>query len=688
MNFFAYQEQARRMTVRLVILYAASLLLVFAAIHLLVAAIVGNVTGEIRQDNASSYSPPSSDPFDLTLYAFRDPLLLLIDLSAVTLIIGGGTLYKISELKRLDGDGIASHLGGKRLTKTPDVPWRERRLLNIVEEMAIAAGINTPNVYILRGEQSINAFAAGFSLPTSVVAVTQGAVEYLTRDELQGVIGHEFSHILNQDTRLNMKLIGILFGLEMLAIFGYIAMRIGMEISFYAPRTSRKNDDSQSAVLGFALACFAVGLILLLIGLIGQLFANIIRAAISRQREYLADASAVQFTRNPEGIAGALKKIGSDVGAHISNNNAAEASHLFISNIFGRGFFSHLFDSHPSLTDRIKRLEPNFDGIYPRSIQKVTPETDSPDRPPVQPFRTAMEPLRRGTGAQPAGNAGPQTIVGAAVTGALLGAAAPRPNSGIRIADTLAAEIPPEAESVLESPAGGSAALLAVLIDGDARLRERELCFLRERIGSETTERIVPLIEALDRAPETVKIPIVQKAFPLLRSLSKEEYCKLRDAAGALINFDGKIDLLEFTIYRFVFGDLDIYFRISRPKPEKYGRPEEVLEPLRQAASHIAYAGSDDPAECQRAFSLFCGVLGVSMTLLPKSGCTFRDLGHALDILAQTKPLFRQKILEGFYACVNADGYVNEREGELIRAVTACFHAPMPAWGTPTAAAS
>ena len=286
MNFFEYQEQARRMTVRLIILYAASLLLVFAAIHLLVAAIVGNVTGEIRQDNASSYSPPSSDPFDLTLYAFRDPLLLLIDLSAVTLIIGGGTLYKISELKRLDGDGIASHLGGKRLTKTPDVPWRERRLLNIVEEMAIAAGINTPNVYILRGEQSINAFAAGFSLPTSVVAVTQGAVEYLTRDELQGVIGHEFSHILNQDTRLNMKLIGILFGLEMLAIFGYIAMRIGMEISFYAPRTSRKNDDSQSAVLGFALACFAVGLILLLIGLIGQLFANIIRAAISRQREY------------------------------------------------------------------------------------------------------------------------------------------------------------------------------------------------------------------------------------------------------------------------------------------------------------------------------------------------------------------------------------------------------------------
>ncbi|MBR6480298.1 MAG: hypothetical protein IKT12_01230, partial [Thermoguttaceae bacterium] len=172
MNFFEYQEQARRMTVRLVILYAASLLLVFAAIHLLVAAIVGNVTDGIRQDSASSYSPPSSDPFDLTLYAFRDPLLFLIDLSAVTLIIGGGTLYKISELKRLDGDGIASHLGGKRLTKAPDVPWRERRLLNIVEEMAIAAGINTPNVYILRGEPSINAFAAGFSLPTSVVAVT------------------------------------------------------------------------------------------------------------------------------------------------------------------------------------------------------------------------------------------------------------------------------------------------------------------------------------------------------------------------------------------------------------------------------------------------------------------------------------------------------------------------------------
>lgn len=473
MNFFEYQEQARRMTVRLVVLYAVSLLLVFAAIHFLVSAIVGNVTGEIRENDGYSHSS-SSDPVDLTLNAASDPLLLLIDLAAVTLIIGGGTLYKVCELQSLDGDGIASRLGGTRLTKGPNVAWREKRLLNIAEEMALAAGINTPNVYILRGEPSINAFAAGFTLPTSVVAVTQGAVDYLTRDELQGVIGHEFSHILNQDTRLNMKLIGILFGLEMLAIFGYVVMRVGMEISFYAPRTSRKNDDTQSAVLGFALACFAVGLILLVIGLIGQLFANIIRAAISRQREYLADASAVQFTRYPGGIAGALKKIGSDVGAHISNNNAAEASHLFISNIFGRGFFSHLFDSHPNLTERIKRLEPNFDGIYPSRIQKVTPETDSPARPPVRPFRTAMEPLRNGAVGLSAGNIAPQTIVGAAVAGSLLAAAAPTRRDEPRIADTLHAPIPPEADAVLQSPSGGIAALLAVLIDDDPVWREKE----------------------------------------------------------------------------------------------------------------------------------------------------------------------------------------------------------------------
>ena len=686
MNFFEYQEQARRMTVRLVVLYAVSLLLVFAAIHFLVSAIVGNVTGEIRENDGYSHSS-SSDPVDLTLNAASDPLLLLIDLAAVTLIIGGGTLYKVCELQSLDGDGIASRLGGTRLTKGPNVAWREKRLLNIAEEMALAAGINTPNVYILRGEPSINAFAAGFTLPTSVVAVTQGAVDYLTRDELQGVIGHEFSHILNQDTRLNMKLIGILFGLEMLAIFGYVVMRVGMEISFYAPRTSRKNDDTQSAVLGFALACFAVGLILLVIGLIGQLFANIIRAAISRQREYLADASAVQFTRYPGGIAGALKKIGSDVGAHISNNNAAEASHLFISNIFGRGFFSHLFDSHPNLTERIKRLEPNFDGIYPSRIQKVTPETDSPARPPVRPFRTAMEPLRNGAVGLSAGNIAPQTIVGAAVAGSLLAAAAPTRRDEPRIADTLHAPIPPEADAVLQSPSGGIAALLAVLIDDDPVWREKEIAILKEQIGPKMTESVGSLVKALDRSPQTVKIPLVQKAFPLLRSLSEEQYRKLRKIAGLLINTDGKVDLLEFTIYRFVISDLDLYFRIGRPKPDKYSRPEEVFEPLRQAASHIAYAGSEDPAECRRAFSLFCEALGVSMTLLPKSECTFRELGHSLDILSQTKPLFRQKILDGFYACVNADGYVNEREGELIRAVTACFRVPMPAWGTTAATA-
>ncbi len=686
MNFFEYQEKARRMTVRLVVLYAVSLLLVFTAIHFLVSAIVGNVTDGIRESDGYSHSS-SSDPVDLTLNAASDPLLFLIDLAAVTLIIGGGTLYKVSELQRLDGDGIASRLGGTRLSKGPNVAWREKRLLNIAEEMALAAGINTPNVYILRGEPSINAFAAGFTLPTSVVAVTQGAVDYLTRDELQGVIGHEFSHILNQDTRLNMRLIGILFGLEMLAIFGYVVMRVGMEISFYAPRTNRKNDDAQSAVLGFALACFAVGLILLVIGLIGQLFANIIRAAISRQREYLADASAVQFTRYSGGIAGALKKIGSDVGAHISNNNAAEASHLFISNIFGRGFFSHLFDSHPSLTARIKRLEPSFDGVYPRQLQKVTPETDSPARPPIRPIQTAMEPLRKGAVGPAAGNAAPQTVVGAVVAGGLLAASAPDRRDEPRIADALRAAIPPKVDGVLQSPLGGIAALLAVLIDDDPALREKGIGILKEQTGPQMTETVVSLVKALDGAPKTVKIPVVQKAFPLLRSISEKEYRKLRGMAGSLINVNGKIDLLEFTIYRFVFSDLDLYFRLVRPKPDKYSRPEEVFEPLRQAASHIAYAGSDDLAECRRGFSLFCGTLGVSMTLLPKSECTFRELGHALDILSQTKPLFRQKILEGFYACVNADGYVNEREGELIRAVTACFRVPMPAWGTQTATA-
>ena len=242
-------------------------------------------------------------------------------------------------------------LGGRLVNPAQPDP-DERKLLNVVEEMAIASGIPVPQVYVLPEEKGINAFAAGHSTSDAVVAVTQGALRLLTRDELQGVIGHEFSHILNGDMRLNLRLMGLIFGILCLAVIGRVLLHV---------RGGGKDKNPLPLL----------GLVLVLMGWVGVFFGRLIQAAVSRQREFLADASAVQFTRNPAGLAGALKKIGGlSYGSKLKNAHAGEASHMFFGNGMG-GSFLGLMETHPPLAERILALEPDFDGEFPRTVLEV-----------------------------------------------------------------------------------------------------------------------------------------------------------------------------------------------------------------------------------------------------------------------------------------------------------------------------
>ncbi|MDD3588221.1 MAG: M48 family metallopeptidase, partial [Thermoguttaceae bacterium] len=357
MNFFERQDQAKRKTGLLIFLFVVAMILTFLAVHSLVAVFM---TG--NHDSTVASLTPYWD-------AWLNPGLLTIDLLVVFLFIGGGSLYKTTQLASLDGDGIAQMLGGEQIDPAT-TDFQERRILNIVEEMSIASGIRIPNVYILREEPSINAFAAGFTPETSIVAVTRGSLDYLSRDELQGVIGHEFSHILNGDTNISLRLIGVLFGLEMMVILGTILFR--SSIYFVGVDGGGDNDDNRGIGMGIALFMIIFGGGLVLIGLVGMLMSNVIRAAISRQREFLADASAVQYTRNPAGIAGALTKIGCpNVGSVVQESASVETSHLFFSNVFAAYSFASLFDSHPPLAVRIKAIDPSFDGQFPESIERV-----------------------------------------------------------------------------------------------------------------------------------------------------------------------------------------------------------------------------------------------------------------------------------------------------------------------------
>ena len=341
-DFFTAQDHARRNTGKLVLCFVLAIVVMILGIY-----VTALFTLHYSSDDSNGRH---TEPVD-----WIQPEIFLAVTVVVLVVIGGGSLYKIVELRR-GGEAVALMLGGRRIhPNTTDL--NQRRLLNVVEEMAIASGVAVPPVFLLRDEPGINAFAAGFTPDDAVIGVNQGTLDYLTRDELQGVIAHEFSHILNGDMRFNLRLIGLLHGILLIGLIGYFLMR--------SSGRSSSNRDSGGGI--------ALGLALFVIGYAGLFAGRMIKAGISRQREYLADASAVQFTRNPESIGGALKKIGG--AAEHSKMETAEAesiSHMFFGDAFMRSAHS-MFATHPPLQKRIRRVDPHFDGKFP-VVKRIKPK--------------------------------------------------------------------------------------------------------------------------------------------------------------------------------------------------------------------------------------------------------------------------------------------------------------------------
>lgn len=705
MNFFERQEQARRKTVRLVFLYLLAVVLTVLAIHSLVASLIMLIdSGGSASADSVRYSRLTEDTLlpNAPLYwqYWFKPLLLLADSLLVILVIGSGTLIKINELSSEGGDGVAASLGGTRiLPSTKNL--QEKRLLNIVEEMAIASGIHVPNVYVLKDEKSINAFAAGFSPSTSVVAVTQGALDYLTRDELQGVVGHEFSHILNQDTNLNLRLIGVLFGLEMLVILGMVIFR-------FCPRVMIVGGDRESkgGALALALALLLFGVGLMLIGLIGQLFSNIIRSAISRQREFLADASSVQFTRNPDGLAGALMKIGSaSVGSQVESSRSVEASHMFFSNVFAPGFFSRLFDSHPDLTERIRRIDKTFNGEFPKDVKPINVPPSAPVKDPfLRPNQAGRFPnvipgmgaasghpfgVGAGGAAGAAGTA--QAVIPNVLAAALLDDAGKASAQKLSIAEALLEKIPDKVSEIVREPNGAVAAVYAILLgpgempalsaqDASKAARQQEESLFSKCETPEMRAKTAEIQRELAECSDSVKIPVAELAFPALKLMPKERYLTFRKTVTDLIQADGKIDILEFALYGLLIRDLDRQFGFAKPAKPKYDKMQQLLEPFYMVMSFFAWAGNDDPDEVKKAYDEGCRFFYLEHDLVPKAACTPAAFSAALTTLTEATYVLRHKIMSALYCCIAADGVVTEREGELIRAVAAHFDCPMPVW--------
>jgi Zn-dependent protease with chaperone function len=638
MDFFQSQEVARKKTGRLIVYFLLAVILIIATVYVAIAAVL------LLADPAARDGAPGS------VYSLWNPELFGAVAVGTAALVSGGSLYKIASLSG-GGQTVAELLGGRLLhaeTTDPD----ERRILNVVEEMAIAAGTPVPPVYLLEKEEGINAFAAGHSPNDAVVAVTRGCVRTLSRDELQGVVAHEFSHILNGDMRLNLRLMGVLFGILLIGLTGYILLR---STTGYRTRDDRDDDGRGRNVLPL------IGLALYVIGYIGVFFANVIKSAVSRQREYLADASAVQFTRNPDGIAGALKKIGAlSAGSTIREPRAEEASHMFFGSAGGIGELFGLLATHPPLVDRIRRLDPSFDGDF--SKVRLEPPSDQLGNRPT----AVRQPRAQSFTFNPA-----EAIARVGTIGApqLIHAAG------------LLADLSPKVSAQLPDPLGAQAAVLALLLDPVDAVRQEQLSWL-DRYAHPAVVRQMRAImsETMTLAPEA-RLPLVERAVPALRQMSPAQMREFLNAVKALVEADKKLTIFEYALQRLLLRHLVTHFVKQPSRPARYTSYEQLVAPTRYVLSALAYGGHSSREASAAAFA--AGVKAIDwpaarIELSPEDTTDLIQLDKALRTIdLATRPLKKQ-ILLACAATVGADGRVTVEEGELLRAISDSIDCPMP----------
>jgi Zn-dependent protease with chaperone function/uncharacterized tellurite resistance protein B-like protein len=630
MNFFESQDRARRKTGQLIFLFALAVLSLIGLTNL----------GLYALSNANA-----QDAQQLAGIGLETHLLVS---GSVLVIIGVASLFKIAALASGGGAGVATSLGG-RLIHADTTDTDERRVLNVVEEMAIASGIPVPPVYVL-DDDAINAFAAGFHPHDAVLGLTRGSVRFLTRDELQGVIAHEFSHILHGDMRINIRLMGVLYGITLIGSIGYFLLRSGS----YSRSSSRDNNGAAAIVIA--------GLGLTIIGYAGTFFGNLIKASVSRQREYLADASAVQYTRNPDGIANALKKIGGfRFGSKLMTGNAAEASHLFIGQAVK---LSSLMATHPPLKDRIQRLQPDWDGDY------LDIEQD---------FREAQR--ERHFTREQASAAGISGLAAAvAIEQSVLESVGQIDEKHIDYAQNLLLNMRRELREAMRQVDGARSAIFCLLIDQDDEIKERQLQSIATMEGESAAEQAQQLLPMVQSLGIEYRIPIIDLAMPVLKTQYEDQYLAFRKTLLALMQADQRIDLFEWCLHRMLLHHLDAEFGRKTRQYEEQNDIADLRDECELLLATLARTGAHGDAElAQLAYSKGLVSLELPDSPLPSDdSLRLKELDAALQELLALPPLQKPRLIKACAASVLADGVIHAQEFELLRAVADSLDVPLP----------
>ncbi|MCD9086280.1 M48 family metallopeptidase [Stenotrophomonas sp. SY1] len=637
MNFFEHQAQARRNSGRLLLLFALAVIAIVAVIDVLVLWVSGSVQ------------------------------MALWSTLVTVAVIGLASLYRVSKL-RGGGEVVALQMGGTEVPANTTDPAL-RRLRNVVEEIAIASGVPMPRLYVLEQEPGINAFAAGYSPADAAIAVTRGTLQRLNRDELQGVIAHEFSHILNGDMRLNIRLMGVLFGILMISVIGRrVLMHMGAGSRVRSGRT-----------LGPVVALLIAGLVAMAIGSIGVLLGRLIKAAVSRQREVLADASAVQFTRQTQGLAGALKKIGGlpDGSRLVDRAGAEEVSHM----LFGEGLgFSRWFATHPPLVERIQRLEPAFNAAQLQQLRGRW--FTSPPDGMAEDMALGLVPTDAS-----ATRAVPPSLPGGAesrpIDPAQVAAQVATPgDDDYQQALRLAGNLPVALRELARDKTVAPTLLLALLRDGDAQVAARQREAVRAQLGADVAEHMQVLADGpLRGLHAALRLPLATLAFPALRAQPRPQLQVFLQCIDVLAHADGRISLFEYCLSRLL--QVQVQAALDPSRHLHFGRRKtiSVRQEFATLLAVVAWAGNPgDTAAARRAY-----LAGLHRILPqdhlpyvpPAAGVLALDaVWEPLDAL---DPLAKQVLVESVAATVSHNQRISVAEAELLRTICGALHCPLPA---------
>lgn len=669
-DFFQRQDDARRNTTRLIVLFGLAIMGLSAGTYIALMMIFGYSGANVK---------------------LVDPLLAVVSLVCTAAFIFLGSAYKTSSLSK-GGSVVAESLGGVEVDASSPDPLR-RRLVNVVEEMSLASGVPVPRIYVLENEPGINAFAAGYTINDAAVAVTQGCLQQLTRDELQGVIAHEFSHVLNGDMRLNIRLIGVIHGILLMFFTGRLMVRmLGM---------GRGRSSSNRG--GGGIAAIAIGgLVLMAFGYAGVLCGRLIKSAVSRQREYLADAAAVQFTRNPAGLAGALKKIGGYThGSKITASNAEEISHMCFGNVKHGGFSSlssKMMATHPKLEERIRRIDPSFDGNYVKLEAGSTAAAGN---------IAGVSAMAGASQAAPSGGGGAMAQ-GAAV--AMASAATTRGGNDWSTEDrtleytvnadevlqsvgeasperlvycaTLLDEIPRPLMEARSNILGAIASVYTLLLDEDLEERRKQGQLLHKYCDPRVVDESRKLWPAVATLEQEIRLPLMDLLYPTLRRMTDDQFHNFSAMVDRLIMADGKVVLKEFIIQKVLMHRLELSLSEPKRKVVQFKAYSAVVGDMQFLLSCLADVGHDDINDAAASFdagrSRIPAKYGEKIRFLPADEWTFSQVGVALDRLATASPTIKKTVVDACAYCVMGDGVVTVEEIELLRAICESVDIPLP----------